>query len=248
MPDNTDVSTLTEAQLAKLEEQIRKGSAAFITVGTALAKIREGRGYRLRGFETFEQYCQTEFGFTDRQGRRLIQSAETSAEVKKLTGAAPANESVAREFASVAAEPEKLKRVTEQLERKGYSVVTATAEAVKEAVAKLEPKPKVQPALASSQAVVLGGNGNGHRAADVAAPAKLDAPTGECPWCHERPSGYEQSDETWQCSNCSGTVMLSVIQWPPETAPAPEKTKACPTCKRAWPADQKFCHVCGSRL
>lgn len=244
--ENTEIATITEKQLTTLEDKIRRGSAAFVEVGTALAKIREGKGYRLRGFETFESYCQKEFGFTDRQGRRLIQSAETSAEVKKLTGAAPANESVAREWAPIVAEPEKLKKVTEQLERKGYSVVTATAEAVKDAVQKLAPKPKVSPAPVNGKAVVLGGKGI---FPDTRKQAIWDVSTqeGACPHCGEMPDRYDRSDEVWQCADCKGVVMLSVIKWPPEDTATPA-TKACPACKHESSATHRFCDWCGEVL
>jgi hypothetical protein len=235
-----EIATITEKQLCTLEDKVRRGSAAFVEVGTALAKIREGKGYKLRGFDTFEAYCEKEFGITDRHGRRLIQSAETSASVKKLTGAAPANESVAREWAPLVAEPEKIKKVTEQLEKKGYSVVTATAEAVKEAVQRLAPKPaNVTPG--SGKAVVIPGNGHSAKPAPV---VEADPGPGACPYCGERPDRYFQSDETWQCGDCNGIVMLSVVKWPPEAT----TMKVCPNCKHESKGTHPFCNSCGSKL
>ena len=236
MPE-TEITTITEDQLKRLEDQVRKGSAAFIAVGTSLAKIREGKGYRLRGFDTFESYCQKEFGFTDRQGRRLIQSAETSAEVKKITGAAPANESVAREWAPVSAEPEKVQKVIDHIQKKGYTVLTATAEAVHEAVQKLAPKPRaVTPG--KGQAVVV--PGNGHKSE----PAKLEAPDGLCPHCGELPDRYERADEVWVASCCGEVVMVTAIKWPPEET----ATKVCPACKHEVRATHRFCDFCGGVL
>ena len=245
----TEIATITDDQLKRLEEQVRKGSAAFIAVGTALAKIREGKGYKLRGFDTFESYCQKEFGFTDRQGRRLIQSAETSAEVKKLTGSVPANESVAREWAPLVAEPEKLRRVTEQLEKKGFSVVTATAEAVKEAVQKLAPRARaVTPG--NGKSVVVPGNGHKANGAGLFPQTHkqeiwdVSTQEGACPHCGEMPNQYTRSDEVWVASCCGGVVMLSVIQWPPEE----QALKICPACKHTSKATHRFCDFCGEVL
>ena len=235
-----EIAALTEKQLATLEDKIRRGSAAFVEVGTALAKIREGKGYKLRGFDTFEDYCTKEFGFTDRQGRRLIQSAETSASVKKLTGAAPANESVAREWAPLVAEPEKLKKVVEQLERKGFSVVTATAEAVKESVQRLAPKPKPAIAPGNGKAVVVPGNGRKTEPAKVVAPDAPDA----CPHCGEVPNQYTRDGFTWTASCCGGIVMLSATL--PSDSDAP--LKICPACKHTSNATHKYCDWCGEVL
>lgn len=240
MPEITEVSTLTEKQLCTLEDKIRRGSAAFVEVGKALATIREGKGYKLRGFDTFEAYCEKVFGITDRHGRRLIQSAETSQAVKKLTGDAPANESVAREFAPLVAEPEKLKKVTEQLEKKGYSVITATAEAVKEAVQKLAPKPKPAPLPADGKAVVIPGNGHKTETAPEEEPTGTDV----CPACGKIPVSYRRSGKYWGCGNCNASVSIHVTLYR-EVKPI----VSCPACKKEFPKPPyPFCPHCGGRL
>ncbi len=230
MQEIAEVSSLTEDQLKRLEDKVRRGAAAFIETGQALARIREGKGYRLRGFDTFESYCQKEFGFTDRQGRRLIQSAETAAEVKKLTGETVANESVAREFAPLVAEPEKLARVVAQIEKKG-GIAAATAEAVKETVQKLAPKAKAAPA------------GDGHKLAPVVLTPQVEAPSGECPHCRVVPQTYQSKDSGthWTCSQCSGDVMLTVVKWPTDD------TVVCKSCGHAT-TGYLFCTRCGGKL
>jgi len=158
--DTADV-TLTDARLSELETTIRDGSRAFIAVGVALAEIRDGKGYKLRGYKTFELFCEKEFGISDRHGRRLIQATETAAAVKQITGSAPGSESVARELTAIAGDQKKVEKVAAILERKGYSVVTATAEAVKEAVQRVTaPRPAAQEG--NGKAVVMpGANGKG---------------------------------------------------------------------------------------
>ena len=95
------VPLLTEPEMAELEQQIDVDSKAFKRVGLALIRIHEGRGYRLRGYKTFEDYCQARWDFTERQGRRLITAAQTAERVKEATGVEPASESVARWLSTV---------------------------------------------------------------------------------------------------------------------------------------------------
>ena len=253
----TEIATITEDQLKRLEDKVRRGAAAFIETGQALSKIREGKGYRLRGYDTFEAYCSKEFGITDRHGRRLIQSAETAVEVKKITGTAPASEFVAREYAALVEDPDQLKRVVAQMEKKGFSVVTATAETVKETVQQLAPKPKPSPIPSNGKSVVLPSVGfSAKQAAKVmsmgakhtATPVKLEAPDGACPHCGERPDRYEQSEETWECGNCHGIVMLNVIKWPPEDVQPAQGGPVCPHCRKPIGDGDPFCNSCGCAL
>jgi hypothetical protein len=165
---NTEIATLTEKQLCALEDKVKRGSAAFVEVGKALAQIREGKGYKLRGFATFEDYCEKMFGITDRHGRRLIQATETSATVEKITGQMPGSESVARELTSIAGDQKKVEKVAAILEKRGYSVVTATAEAVKEAVSRVNaPRPAAAPGNGKAVIVETNGHGKGKSAEPV---------------------------------------------------------------------------------
>ena len=153
MNQNDTLTILSEQQLVDLENKIRQGKDAFIAVGNALIEIRDGRGYTLRGFKTFEQYCDKVWGISDRHARRLMSGAEAAETVRQIAGETPANEAVAREFAKVArefakvaADPKAVQQVVKKLQTRGGSVSTATAERVAEVVAQVrgktsEPKP-----------------------------------------------------------------------------------------------------------
>jgi hypothetical protein len=72
--------------LMTLEGTIKTQVQSFVEVGTALLKIRDERLYREKA-ETFEGYCQTEWGFTRRRAGQLIEAA---AVVQALPEPAPA--------------------------------------------------------------------------------------------------------------------------------------------------------------
>ncbi len=136
------VEPLAEPELVKLETVVREGTGAFMKVGIALMKIRDGKGYKLRGFKTFEQYCEKTFGITDRHGRRLIAATEASQQIEAATGQAPASESVARELVNVAKDPVVLQKVKDRLEKKHTTLGQASAELVKDVVAAVTGKPR----------------------------------------------------------------------------------------------------------
>ncbi len=137
--------TISTGRMTELEKTVREGQRTFITVGAALMEIRDTKGYKLRGYKTFEEYTLAEMGIGDRYGRRIMQATETAQTVKQITGAAPASESVARELAPVVGDPKKVEKVAAALQRKGLTVATATAEVVKEAVQKVNAKPAAPP-------------------------------------------------------------------------------------------------------
>lgn len=71
--------TTTEVhRLEHLEHLIGKGMKAFLEVGSALAEIQSNRLYRAQ-YLTFEDYCQTRWGFTASRGRQLISAVEAIA-------------------------------------------------------------------------------------------------------------------------------------------------------------------------
>jgi len=70
------------ASLAAAEQVIEHGIDAFREVGAALLSIRDGYGYRLAGFRTFEAYCQTRWGLDRRRGYELIGAAEVLENVR----------------------------------------------------------------------------------------------------------------------------------------------------------------------
>ncbi len=113
---------------------------ASLEVGAALIEIRERKGYQLRGFETFEDYCEKQFGFSVRHDQRMIAAAQT---VKALQAALPeqgkkaipANEAVARALTPVAESPALVRRVAAKLEKAGTSIAKASAAQVEKVVA-----------------------------------------------------------------------------------------------------------------
>lgn len=139
---------LTALQMNAIEQQLEQDKQSFQRMGANLIRVRDGKGYKLRGYKTFEDYCQKRWGITDRQGRRLIAGSETAEQVQRATGQVPANESVARVLTPIANDPIIIQKVAAKLDKKKTSIGTATAEQVDEAVrsvtgkAKAEPKPK----------------------------------------------------------------------------------------------------------
>lgn len=95
------LSELEQTKLQQLETVINRGKQAFIEVGTALMEIRVNRLYRGE-FDTFEEYCQSKWGFTRNFAHMQIQSAEIASGL--LTVVNIPNEGTAREFISVPAE------------------------------------------------------------------------------------------------------------------------------------------------
>lgn len=121
-------------RLTNLECTIKKGLATFIEVGEALLEIKINRGYRLRGFRNFSDYCQATFGFGDHYGRVLIRSSTAAIEVKTLTGQQIRNAGVARELTPLIGRPKAIERVARRLEKQGETFETATALQVHEFV------------------------------------------------------------------------------------------------------------------
>jgi len=232
--DTTDV-TLTDVRLVELETTIRDGSRAFIAVGVALAEIRDGKGYKLRGFKTFEEYCQTAHGITDRHGRRLIQATETAAAVEKITGAAPGSESVARELTGIAGDQKKVEKVAAILEKRGYSVVTATAEAVKDAVQRVTAKPQAAPGKGA--AVVLPANGHSKAAASTVEPLDLA-------FVHKtlsRAEAFVRADP-----DLAAAVRRALGMVRGELARQAGGGQACGECGKPVAKGDPFCNSCGA--
>lgn len=97
----SDLSQAETDRFERLEVIIGHGKQAFIQVGTALMEIRVKRLYRGE-FDTFEEYCQSKWGFTRQFASLQIQSAEIASGL--LTVVDIPNEGTARGFISVPAE------------------------------------------------------------------------------------------------------------------------------------------------
>lgn len=79
----TDAS-MTPAELEAAERVITDGRDAFVSVGQALTAIRDGRGYRHRGYSSFEDYLREVWGWGRRHGYNLIAAAEAAANVQSI--------------------------------------------------------------------------------------------------------------------------------------------------------------------
>ena len=73
---NMEPITLPESKrLIELEHQIEDGQQAWLEVGLALTEIRDNRLYRAE-FETFADYCQQTWKWTDKRAYQLISAAD----------------------------------------------------------------------------------------------------------------------------------------------------------------------------
>ena len=68
-------SLMTEQELSAYERTIQQGKDAFVSVGRALSKISDGRGYRFT-HATFEDYVEQRWGFSVRKGYSLMAASE----------------------------------------------------------------------------------------------------------------------------------------------------------------------------
>lgn len=75
----TEALTLAgpDAELyAVLKETVRKGMAIFFITGKALGEIKDRCYYRADGYETFDEFIDTEYGWTRRYADQLILDAD----------------------------------------------------------------------------------------------------------------------------------------------------------------------------
>jgi len=135
---NAEIITPAESvRLCELERIIQKGKDTFVEVGTALSEIRDSRIYRAT-FATFEDYCETRWGFSKRHCDRLISAAETVNELGPV-GPKPTSERQARELAKAPKEhrAEAMEKAREIAAEEGKPVAARHVEA---AVAEVMPK------------------------------------------------------------------------------------------------------------
>jgi hypothetical protein len=217
--------TITEKQLTLYEDRIKKGISAFMEVGQSLQKIKEANGFKLRGFETFDEYCQATFQFSERHGYRMISAATDAKKIEAAVGEMPRNEAAVRAMKSVMHEPKLIEKVQERLKKKGGSLATATAERIEEIVEAVRPKSKPM-----------------FEAPKEEKKPPLPALSDTCPICHLQPGAYVRREDGWHCGRnvCDALVMVGVI---------PVTGQACPECGAAiLTTDAEFCETCGCIL
>ncbi len=212
-------------ELKQLEAEIHAGMKGFMKVGHALQKIEKQRGYLLKNYKSFGDYCEGEFHFSLRHGERLMLAAQTAETVKRVTGQVPQNEAVARVLTTVAKDESTLKKVAAQLKTKGQSITTATAEKVAEVVERVQGKAK----------------SNGRDAAGKPSPIEkataplLGALSDACPGCKAVPTAYQHTVGGWECADCHTAVRVNA---------APLEIAVCKECGK--PVAGEYCTNCGA--
>lgn len=98
MPKQPEDS-VRRARLEELTATAKRGLAAFAETGEALAAIQAEELWRLTS-STWDQWCSSELGLTERRVGQLIEAARTCATLKQ-TGKLPRSERVARELAGL---------------------------------------------------------------------------------------------------------------------------------------------------
>lgn len=127
-----------DERLEALCETVTQGLSDFVKVGDALAEIRDAQLYR-RQAGTFEAFCRDRWGMTPQHAGRLMNAASICRQLEP-TGSVPQSERQARELGTLDEET-RLEAWTEAQESANEKGVVP-ARAVREAVAKRQPKKK----------------------------------------------------------------------------------------------------------
>lgn len=102
------MTAVVHSELHELEEVIERGLATFVEVGTALAKIRDGRLYDVAhggAYLRLEDYCQDRWGWGRNYANRLIRAAQVTERLVPMGTTAPKIERLARPLTKIK-EPE----------------------------------------------------------------------------------------------------------------------------------------------
>lgn len=63
---------VTIKELTRIEERIKEGTIKYFETGMLLLRIRKEKLYKLRGYSTFQDYCEKVFNFSRSYGYRLV--------------------------------------------------------------------------------------------------------------------------------------------------------------------------------
>jgi len=125
---------------AEAEATIEAGLSTFIDVGIALLAIRDAHGYRLRGYDTFGEYCQERWGFSRQRAYQLMDAAQVAS---TIVDAPPLHEGQARELAPLLrVDPDLIPEAWREVKADGRPV---TAARVAEVVERKLPRPLPEP-------------------------------------------------------------------------------------------------------
>lgn len=109
MTDAILIDALTLAELEELksyEAVIDAGLTTYFEVGSALQQIRDNRLYRA-DYPTYEAYCQSRWGFTERHADRLTSASEVRENLRPIGLILPTNEAQARPMTGLPAEQQR---------------------------------------------------------------------------------------------------------------------------------------------
>ncbi|MDQ6674541.1 MAG: site-specific DNA-methyltransferase [Chloroflexota bacterium] len=79
-------AAMCRADFEAAEAVVAEGRDSFIRVGQALLSIRDGRGYRYRGYPSFERYLEQHWGIRRSSGFELLADAEVRATLESPHG------------------------------------------------------------------------------------------------------------------------------------------------------------------
>src|SRR5438034_180731 len=90
-----------QERLRELEQLIEHGLQTYVDVGLALKEIKDSELYR-KTHNTFKQYCDDRWGFSDSRARQLIAASNVARQIMAEQGkeAMPKNEAQARAIIS----------------------------------------------------------------------------------------------------------------------------------------------------
>jgi hypothetical protein len=137
-------SVSSQSRYEVLKDKVRNWWDDRFKVGAALQEIRDQNLYKTE-YTTFEDFCQTEYGFERAHAYRLIGFAEVKESIKM----SPIGDKIKRESQARALAPvseEKRVEVMEKVAEKGPVTAKAITEAAREVVS-----PKPEPPVKSSK-------------------------------------------------------------------------------------------------
>jgi hypothetical protein len=127
MQTRTDAPVEQRARLDQLEETIRRGRDAFLSVGAALLAVKREKLYRLE-YPTFAAYCRRRWQFSAKYANRLVSAFNWSQECKRRGEPVPANERQARLAMAAARRPSPANPATPPAPPSAASRSTAAAQ------------------------------------------------------------------------------------------------------------------------
>ena len=127
---------MTGAELAEAEDTIQRGMDTFVEVGNALLQIRDGHGYRLSGYGTFEDYCRERWAMARSTAYQMIDAAVVVGNLSAIADIVPITESQARPLASLppAQQQEAWARAQEIARNDGGKITAAIVQLAVEAM------------------------------------------------------------------------------------------------------------------